>query len=245
MSDINIVYYTYINIHTNYMIIITGQLDDLINSEILTHSKLFIVICYQNIEKKIIDEIEYSIKNKLDNKCANYEYELSFINENMFEYHGIKKLYDLALNEPDKIYLYFHGKGMFNQSNGNNKWHSRTIENIILTRSHVNIWRKTLNLFNTNSEIIAAGMFPASNLVFYNFFYARGNFLISCGPPEKTSNRYYYECWLPHGNFNLGKIYNLYENNFNYYNNNGIAKDNNNVVHNFYTFINSNITNID
>ena len=37
MSDINIVYYTYINIHTNYMIIINGQLDDLINSEILKH----------------------------------------------------------------------------------------------------------------------------------------------------------------------------------------------------------------
>ena len=135
----------------------------------------------------------------------------------MYEYYGIKKLYDLSVIEPEKIYFYFHGKGMCN--NCNNNKNVRTHYNINLTQSHVNCWRKALNAFKTNSEIIAAGMFPSEKLVFYNFFYARGNFLQSCGPPLKTVDRYYYECWLPQGDFSLGKIYNLNEDNFQYYNN--------------------------
>ena len=160
-----------------------------------------------------MDEIKNSVKTRLD---GTYSYELEFINENMFEYYGIKKLYDLAVDDPEKIYFYMHGKGMFNPPPGHNP-NFRTIDNIKLTQSHANQWERVLTLFEQDNEIIAAGMFPKHNLVFFNFFYARGDFLVSCNSPNKTTDRYYYECWLCQGDYGLGKIYNLHDNSFNYY----------------------------
>ena len=109
--EINIVYFTYINPNKNYKDIIQGQLNDIVVSGIGINSKLFIVISCEFPE--LINEVENIITQKLLNTNVNYE--LTIEPKNIYEYYGIKKVYDLAKADPDKYYIYLHGKGMMNE----------------------------------------------------------------------------------------------------------------------------------
>ena len=206
---LNIIYYIWINIKRNYFVIIEGQLDDILKSKITNNSKLFIIICCEHDD--LIDNIEKIINNKLQNKII---YELEFKKENYYEYYGINKLYSLALLEPTSYFLYFHSKGMFNYTNTN--VNERFKYELSLTRETINKCKEVINLFENNSNIMKIGLFPSDKLNFYwfNFYYARGEYLITCEKPILTTNRYYYETWSGTGNNNMGLEYNLYENNY-------------------------------
>jgi hypothetical protein len=210
MANINIIYFIWINPKKNYEIIISGQLKDMIKSEILKHSKLYIEIScqYENINKNITDFIT-NIINK-------YDYEIKFHHDNKFEYFGIKKLYDLAQCDPDKYYLYLHSKGMFNYDNINN----RHIYEKTLTRGTIFKYKNIIKTFETNENISKIGLFPSSlnndNFVWLNFFWAKGRYLNTCEDPKITDDRYYYERWS--GTGDKDKLtYNLYENNYKKY----------------------------
>ena len=99
---LNIIYYACINIKRNYSVIIEWQLDDILESEIGSISKLFIIICCQY--DYLIDNIEKMINTKLQNKII---YELELKKENYYEYYGINKLYSLALLEPTSYFYIF------------------------------------------------------------------------------------------------------------------------------------------
>ena len=133
---------------------------------------------------------------------------------NLFEYYGIKKLYDLSQTEPNKIYLYFHSKGMFNYRGIGDE---RTKEEIILTKTIINPWSSVLNIFKNNLNINIMGMFPSTGgWIWFNFFWIRGSYIKNkCDDPKITDNRYYYESWIadinnPKGN----ELYNMYKGNF-------------------------------
>ena len=100
---LSIVYFIYINHDKNWQYIVESQLNDIIESNILSIATLNIVVVD---EKEIID------KTYFDNIIKKNKYNIEFHNKNHFEYWGIKKLYELSQKEPDKIYLYLHSKGM-------------------------------------------------------------------------------------------------------------------------------------
>jgi len=212
--EINIVYYTYINPKANYRIIITEQLRDIINSNIGTCAKLYIVISCDH--PHLLDEVNQIVHNAMSN--SNLDYVLEIENQNIFEYFGIKKIYDLAINEPNKYYVYLHGKGMYNLW-GDTK--PRVTSNIILTRGTINPWSKILSVFKENPNINVISMFPNDSVGWFNFWWASGKYLATCEPPKlclDDCNRYYYEAWLGSGHKNVdSKNYNIMENNFHYY----------------------------
>ena len=211
MKKINIVYFCWCNIKKNYINIIFGQLQDIINSNILDISKIYIECCCEDINR--INDIEKLFQDKL----KKYEYELKFHRENRYEYYGIKKLYDLAILEPEKYFIYFHSKGMFNYNNIDN----RHIYEKTLTKGTFNNYKEIIKLFDNNYNIVKAALFPANEhkkeFCWFNFYWAKGIYLITCENPIVTNNRYYYEFWSESGNNSLGIVYNLFEDNFNKY----------------------------
>ena len=195
----------------DYETIIREQLIDIINSNIHNHATLFIVISCEF--KDLIEKINHLIYATLIN--TKFTYYVDIKNENLFEYYGIKKIYDLAINEPDKYYLYIHGKGMCYNHNDLNP---RTKPNILLTRGHVTPWKKVLDIFKADESINFVGMFPSNTCVWFNFWWASGKYLITCENPKMSlENRYYYEEWLSSGNRDKHKSYNLLESNYKTY----------------------------
>jgi len=211
--EINIVYYTFINPDKNYKLIIQGQLNDIINSNIGSVSKLFIVISCEYLE--LVDDVKNAIAQKLSNTNVNYE--LTIEPKNIYEYYGIKKVYDLAKADPDKYYIYFHGKGMYNEHGEMTKT-GRTKSNLSLTRSHLYPWKKILDIFKSNQNIVVAASFVGPRLGWFNFWWASGKYLSSCEDPRVSlNNRGYYEGWLSSGSIENEIFYNLTENNYTQY----------------------------
>ena len=227
MTNINIVYFIWINPNKNYEAIISGQLKDIVKSEILNHSKLYIEIScqYEHINKNINDLIVNIVKD--------YNYEINFHKDNKYEYFGIKKLYDLAKNEPNKYYLYLHSKGMFNYDNKN----ERHIYEKTLTRGTIIEYKNIIEKFQNNKNIAKIGLFPSSlhnqNFIWLNFFWARGTYLNTCQDPKITNDRYYYERWSGTGERN-SLTYNLYENNYKKYELNEVGDILNKLNGNFF-----------
>jgi len=205
---LNIIYFVWINPKKNYKNIIEGQLDDIINSGIYKVSKLYIVCA-------CTDLLVNSIKKLFSTKLLEINYELEIKNENLYEYYGIEKLYSLAIKEPLSYFLYFHSKGMFNYDNTN-----RHIYELTLTKGTLYLYEEVLEIFK-NNNIMKIGLFPSNyhnkNFIWFNFYYARGTYLITCEKPIISSNRYYYETWSETGDNQMGLVYNLYEKNFKKY----------------------------
>jgi len=211
--EINIVYFTYINPNKNYKDIIQGQLNDIVVSGIGINSKLFIVISCEYPE--LVDDVKNAITEQLSNTNVNYE--LTIEPKNIYEYYGIKKIYDLAKEESDKYYIYLHGKGMMNEHGEMTKT-GRTKSNLSLTRSHLYPWEKILNLFKSNQNIVVAASFVGPRLGWFNFWWASGKYLSTCEDPRVSlDNRHYYEGWLSSGSIENEFFYNLTENDYTQY----------------------------
>ena len=187
-ARINIVYYIYINPDKNWQNILKGQLFDLEQTKILEKNKLFVVICC-NDSNNINDAISI-IQNILNQYIHNVS--ISVEEKNNYEYPGIKKVYDLACQDKDAIYIYFHSKGMvYHNSN------DRLDIEIKLTRNTLCNWENVLYVFETQKNINKAGLFPGhGGFIWFNFWWARGSYIASQPEPIVSESRYYYEDWL-------------------------------------------------
>lgn len=187
-KKINIVYYLYINPLKNWQVILEGQMYDIQQTNILENNKLYIVICSNN---QINVNHAINIINNVLNKYIN-NVVISTEEINRFEYPGIKKVYDLACKDKDAIYIYFHSKGMvYHDSN------QRLDAEIKLTRHTLCNWENILHVFETQSNINKAGLFPGhGGFIWFNFWWARGSYLASQPIPIISECRYYYEDWL-------------------------------------------------
>jgi hypothetical protein len=114
--------------------------------------------------------------------------------QNLYEYPGIRLLYELALHNPEGVYLYFHSKGMVyhNQS-------SRLPQEMVLFQSVVAQWRKVLGIFKEQLHINKVGYGASyAGFMWGTFFYARGEYLARCQPPVVSTDRYVFESWIGH-----------------------------------------------
>ena len=210
--SLNIVYYTWINTKKNYKNIIGGQMDDILNSGISNVSNLYVVVVCEH--EDLVESVIKIFSDKLNGKI---KYFLELHENNYFEYYGIEKLYSLALLDPNSYFLYFHSKGMFNYDNIDNRHQYE----LTLTKGTLYLYKEVLELFKNNNNIMKIGLFPSNhhnkNFVWFNFFYARGTYLITCDKPIISTNRFYYEIWSESGDNTMGDVYNLYEQNYKKY----------------------------
>jgi hypothetical protein len=193
--NIHIVYHTYI-CNEKSLNIISGQLYDIKMSGIMDVSKLDIMITYNwNTDNRLVTrgrEIINSFKNEYASKINVIEK-----GENEYEYLGINRLYQLACENPECIFIYMHTKGASHKTTTE----YRSFENIFFTRTLLWNWGDKYNIFSNDPDINYMGMFPAmQHLVWFNFFWVRGTYIKKCEKPlEHPPTRYYYESWLSSG----------------------------------------------
>lgn len=193
---IKIVYYAYINRNSNWRTIVSGQLLQLKAYGLLAEADLYVHITdTTNRFDDVIDTIKSVHKLAV----------ITTSNENHFEYHALTLLYNLAWQYPDCIFIYFHTKGMsYNIPN-------RSAEEVTLLTRTFDHWQDTIELFD-DKRINKIGLFPAKEVndvklkqriyggwIWFNYWYARGSYLVNCRLPELTTDRYLYEEWLGGG----------------------------------------------
>lgn len=187
MEKVIIIYYIYINPKRDWKCIINGQLNDLNTMGLLNHD-IFIHICCEN-NKYILECI--NLINKF-----NFSFTISSNNKNQYEYPGIKLMYDVAQNNPDRILFYMHSKGMV-FTNYKNR---RSECELLWLRYTVKDYEKVIRIFNEQKEINKIGLMAGKeNYIYCNFFWIKTNYLKSLIPPVITDNRYYYEEYIGNG----------------------------------------------
>lgn len=182
MKNITIVYYGYINPKVNWWNIIGEQLVQLKNTGILEVANLYI---HLSGDESHID----SAKNKIANLLP--ESIISSSNINQFEYRGIHLVWELAKINSDHIYLYFHSKGI------SHNVPKRTIHERQIFKGVIEPWKRVLDIFNENPHINKVGLSSSKEgFIWFNFWWARGTYLMQCEEPIITERRHYYEDWL-------------------------------------------------
>jgi len=178
--NIKVVYFA--NLLKNWEIIVVEQLDELKKLELYSKAKhIYISVISNDIELqklKILLNTNYS-KIQL----------INVYDKNIYEYPGMKTVYQIARDDDNEIILYFHSKGITSNQHEIRKYlFKNTIENY-------NIY---IDEFNKNNELEVAGVFPNKDgFIYFNFFWARSSYIRNfCSKPEISENRYIWEVWI-------------------------------------------------
>ena len=211
---LTIIYFVWINKTKNYRSIIKGQLTDLTQSQALASAFLNIQLSCD--DPSIVDIIKSDISDLLNG----IDFAVEVHTENLFEYYGIHKLWTLAKKDPNGIFLYMHGKGMSNNYDNDSGRHAYEV---FLTRRTLGFFRQAISIAEHNTEIMKIGLFPSkhhlpNDFVWLNFYFARGEYLITCDEPIISNNRYYYEVWSGTGSCRTDtSVYSIYDKSFRKY----------------------------
>jgi hypothetical protein len=185
-SNINIVYFINTMFTRDYHHILTSQMVDLVNCGILNVAKLHVVISCNP---------DQDVRKFIDNIIPNTEIEV--YHNNLHEYYGIVKVWELAHNNPDGLTLYFHSKGITRIPNPTSD-NCRTYIERMLFYNLINRWKEVITIYNTLSSInVVCAVTNKLGVAWFNIWWARNNFIINkCTIPKITKNRYYYEGWI-------------------------------------------------
>ena len=190
-SDLNtdkpiyIVYFCFLNKEKCWMSMIHDQLNDVKNTGILNSSNFHAVIYGEHNDIiKAHTMMETLICQKI---------QITPVYTNRYEFPAIIKIRELAIENPDKIFIYFHSKGMVNHNSSTYRTH---LERKLTLSTFLN-WDETLYKFNTNPNIQKAGLMPSPDgLIWFNFWWARGLYIASCEPIIESDDRFACEVWL-------------------------------------------------
>ena len=211
---LTIVYFIWVNQAKDYRSIVLGQLSDLIDSQVLTFASLYIQLSCQHTS------IADAIKSDISGALKGVDFSIELHAANLFEYYGIHKLWTLAKADPSRTYLYMHAKGMSNDYNNDSGRHSYEV---FLTRNTVGFFRQALSMFEKNPSVMKIGLFPSkhhlpNDFIWLNFYFARGEYLVTCEEPVVSDNRYYYELWSGTGFCRTdASVYSIYDRSFKKY----------------------------
>jgi hypothetical protein len=167
----------------------------------------------------------------------NFSFTLSTNNKNQYEYPGIKLVYDISQNNPERILFYMHSKGMVFSNYKN----TRSFDEMLWLRYSIKDYQKVIRIFKERKEINKIGITPYydSNItinavILCNFFWIKTNYLIDATPPIISDNRCYYEEYI--GNCVNKKLHDCYS---------LLTNDNTEFVSNSVDFIKEKLKNSD
>jgi len=193
-------YHIYLYDKVNFMV--NEQLNKLIDSDLMNHSKLFVLIMDNYNEKFKLDNINTKMIEK-------YSYSIFYENKNFYEIITQKKMYDYAKLNPGN-YLYMHTKGItrINDSNHNNNYSYRNVENWRHLQEHFTIdhW-KLCNEYLFNYDLVGSNYMKIdyiSNIPAHysgGFWWTTSKFLQKLPDPqsyldETNINRFNAEFWI-------------------------------------------------
>lgn len=182
---IYIVYFINTYCNSDYKYLMIPQLNQLKNLNI-NYKKIYIECCCK------------SDHNQEFQKVVNQIFPDAIVNMyegNTYEYHGIHRIWTLAQSDKNGISLYFHSKGItrlkyIRQQQRTNE--ERNIFNIVITN-----FKQVIDIFNRFPSINKIGCGSGGiGWVWYNYWWARNDYLRQCEKPIITERRHYYEGWL-------------------------------------------------
>jgi hypothetical protein len=109
--------------------------------------------------------------------------------DNIYEFAGMQTIYQVAEDDDDIIFLYFHSKGMTSNQHDTRQY---------LFKYTINNYQQYINEFQNNKHLEIAGMIPHINgFIFFNFFWIRSSYVRNyCSKPIISDNRYIWEVWI-------------------------------------------------
>lgn len=205
-SVIFILYYAFLNNDKDWRHMIKYQLFDVYKSGVISVSKVHAVLLGTPDD---IKEAKLIIESVLK-----ISIEITEVYENKYEFPALIKIRELALEHSDKLFIYIHSKGMVNHNLG--KYRIQTEQR--LTLSTLLNWESTLYIFEKYPTIQKAGLMPAEKgWIWFNFWWARASYIISCSPIEVSDDRFVCENWLgENGNQHWNDSYSLINNNISF-----------------------------
>ena len=116
---------------------------------------------------------------------------VSITTSNLFEYPGIRKVWEVARENASSqdLIFYFHSKGVTHTQ----KFapHSNAIYTNLFEMQRI------IEVFGTFPTVDKVGYYPSkAGWIWYNFWAARGSYLSTVEEPVITKRRHYYEDWL-------------------------------------------------
>ena len=224
-QDIFIIYYVFINPSNDWKNIIIGQLQDIVNSNILYNRGIYntnidvVLSCHT---ADLIEMARIMIEEFFAIRCIT-NYNIIYASDNNFyEYPGIYQLYlrgrsasyesdargasDATGENSDAICLYLHTKGMSYHSNS-----GRELCEVQLTRNILHSWERTISILKENKSLNKATIACSQNgWGWFNFYWVKASYLRKCVEPIKSDDRYYYESWVGrYGSNTYEDCYNL------------------------------------
>lgn len=183
---IKIVYFVYVN-GDNWQDVVCEQMNSLKSTNLyeLAEEILISVVCDEDQLKRLKQHIWVKWKKV---KIHSIE------NANLYEYPGLRSVWQVAQECKDCVILYFHTKGISQNSKNRGGDDIRKI----LFNATIKNYEVYLNEFQNNPELDSAMIFPSEHgFAWYNFFWIRSNYVRNYLPkPEFTKHRYYWEHWI-------------------------------------------------
>ena len=112
---------------------------------------------------------------------------------NAYEYPATHFLWQLACASPDRVFLYFHNKGV--KYSLRTRHPSRIADEMLMFNEVVAPWRYYVRLFSDPATASDAAGFAASlaNFFWHNFHWMQGSFISRLAEPYQAPSRWYYE----------------------------------------------------
>lgn len=187
--NIKIVYFTYL-VPNKWEPIVLEQLEALYNiTSLYEQASIYISLTDDSESQNEFKKLRNIISSKYN--------KIQFINvfsKNVYEYPGLKSVYDVSTDNDSEYILYFHSKGITS---------NQDLERKMLFKHTIQNYQKYLDEMENNKEIDVASLIPCvKGFGYYNFFWARSSYINKyCSKPEYSPSyiqheRYTWEIWI-------------------------------------------------
>ncbi len=187
-----IVYFINCYINKNYIYLFSRQMAELAEAGLLSHTNavLYVVSSGRAEDKNVLArEIRRIFTSTCDVRQEHTE-------QNLFEYPGIRKVWELGREDGDAFILYFHARGISRIKLGRFRRNRQPLEKRLFRRV-IGEWRKNLLWLSAVPSADKVGISHGGNgWVWFNFWWARASYIAHLEEPEQTERRHYYEDWL-------------------------------------------------
>ena len=187
-----IVYFINCYINKNYIYLFSRQMAELAETKLLseTDSVLHVVSSGTESDKNVLQrELQ-----RIFGPASSIRQEHT--EQNLFEYPGVRKVWELGRQDSDAFILYFHARGISHIKLGRFRRNRQPLEKRLFRRV-IGEWRKNLLWLRAVPSADKVGISQGGNgWIWFNFWWSRASYVAHLEEPVKTERRHYYEDWL-------------------------------------------------
>lgn len=189
---IALVYFINCYINKNFIYLFRNQMRDLYATRILTESPATLHITSSGTRADS-EALQKEAKNIFAD-CGIIRFDHT--EENLFEYPGIHRVWEIGQQNNSTYVLYFHARGISRIKLGRFRRNRQSVEKRLFRRV-IGDWRENLLWLSALPTSDKIGLTQGGNgWLWYNFWWAKTAYIARLEEPERTNRRHYYEDWL-------------------------------------------------